>query len=141
MAGLRFLERLRRAQGEAGRRGSEAPEEVLASVADYVGKILNTRQGSTVLAEDFGIPDFTSQGLAFTNEDIPRLEREIAAFVERCEPRLRHVAVRFAPGEGAPLRMTFDLEGELNLGREGPLPVHFVTRVDPMGQVTVSNQA
>ena len=138
MAGLRFLERLRRLNRDPELRVSEEPEDVLQSVIDYVGKILNTRQGSTVLDDAFGIPDFTSMGVNFTSEDMPRIEREIAAFVERCEPRLHHVRVHFTPDPGTPLQMLFDLNADLRFGDGSPLPVHLVTRVDPMGKVTVS---
>ena len=137
MSGLRFLERLRRLNRDPDLRVSVEAEDVLQSVIDYVSKILNTRQGSTVLGEDFGIPDFTSAGVGFTGEDMPRIEREIASFVERCEPRLRHVQVHFTPDSGAPLQMIFSLNAELRFGEEA-LPVHLVTRVDPLGKVTVS---
>ena len=138
MAGLRFLERLRRMQHEKDWRDSAEVEDVLQSVIDYVTKILNTRQGSTVLGDAFGIPDFTSTGVNFTSEDIPRLEREIAAFIEHCEPRLCHVTVHFTPDASSPLQMSFSLNAELKLGGSGLLPVQFVTRVNPLGKVTVS---
>ncbi len=125
-------------QYETERRGAVEVEDVLQSVIDYVSKILNTRQGSTVLDDAFGIPDFTSAGVSFTNEDIPNLEREIAAFVGRCEPRLHNVQVRFTPDPGAPLQMIFSLNAELRLGKNEFLPVHFVTRVNPLGKVTVT---
>jgi type VI secretion system protein len=137
MAGLRFLERLREMQRDPDRRVAASPDEVLHSVTDYVGKILNTRKGSTVLDEDFGIPDFTSAGLAFSNEDMPQVEQEIAAFIERCEPRLRHVEVRFTPDGEAPLQMVFSLNAELCYEGDAVFPVHLVTRVDPLGKVTV----
>ena len=138
MAGLRFLERLRQMQRNPERRVAAAPEEVLQSVTDYVGKILNTRKGSTVLDEDFGIPDFTSAGLAFSKEDMPRVEKEISAFIERCEPRLHHVEVQFSPDSDAPLQMVFSLNAELRYAGDDVFPVHLVTRVDPLGKVTVS---
>lgn len=138
MAGLRFLERLRKMQHEKDWRNSVDVEDVLASVIDYVTKILNTRQGSTVLGDSFGIPDFTSTGVNFTSEDIPRLEREIATFVEHCEPRLCHVSVHFTPDANTPLQMIFSLNAELKFGSSGLLPVHFVTRVNPLGKVTVT---
>ena len=138
MAGLRFLERLRRMSRDPDLRVSVEPEDVLQSVIDYVSKILNTRQGSTVLDDHFGIPDFTSAGVNFTTEDMPRIEREIAAFVERCEPRLQHVQVRVTPDPNTPLQMLFDLNADLRFGDGAPLPVHLVTRVDTMGKVTVS---
>ena len=138
MSGLRFLERLRRMQRDPELRVSVEPEDVLQSVIDYVGKILNTRQGSTVLDEEFGIPDFTSAGLNFTHEDMPRLEQEIAAFVERSEPRLSRVRAQFTPDPGTPLQMIFSLNAELRYAEDEHLPVHLVTRVDPLGKVTVS---
>ena len=138
MAGLRFLERLRQMQKDPERRLAASPEEVLQSVTDYVGKILNTRKGSTVLDADFGIPDFTSAGLAFSKEDMPQVEQEIGAFIERCEPRLQHVEVHFTPDSGAPLQMVFSLNAELRCAGEEIFPVHLVTRVDPLGKVTVS---
>ena len=138
MAGLRFLERLRQMQRAPERRLAASPEDVLQSVIDYVGKILNTRKGSTVLDADFGIPDFTSAGLAFSKEDMPRVEQEIATFIERCEPRLVHVEVRFTPDSDAPSQMVFSLNAELRYAGDEVFPVHLVTRVDPLGKVTVS---
>ncbi|MBO4300359.1 MAG: type VI secretion system baseplate subunit TssE [Desulfovibrio sp.] len=125
-------------QKDPERRLAPLPEEVLRSVTDYVGKILNTRKGSTVLDEDFGIPDFTSAGLAFSKEDMPQVEQEIAAFIERCEPRLRHVKVQFSPDSDTPLQMVFSLNAELCYAGDDVFPVHLVTRVDPLGKVTVS---
>lgn len=138
MAGLRFLERLRQMQSDPDRRINASPEEVLQSVTDYVGKILNTRKGSTVLDDDFGISDFTSAGLSFSQEDMPQVEKEIASFIERCEPRLQHVNVRFTPEKGDPLQMVFSLTAELRYQGDDIFPVHLVTRVDPLGKVTVT---
>lgn len=125
-------------QRDPERRIAASPEEVLQSVIDYVGKILNTRKGSTVLDDNFGISDFTSAGLSFSKEDIPQVEREIASFIERCEPRLQHVEVRFSPDSGSSLQMVFSLKAELCYSGEDIFPVHLVTRVDPLGKVTVS---
>ncbi|MEG2140159.1 MAG: type VI secretion system baseplate subunit TssE, partial [Bilophila sp.] len=69
-------------------------QDVLASVVAHIANILNTRQGSTLLDEELGIPDFTSMGMQFTNDDIPRIERSIALLLARYEPRLADVQVR-----------------------------------------------
>ena len=138
MGGIRFLERLRQMQRDPALRMAASPEEVLHSVANYVGKILNTRKGSTVLDENFGIPDFTNAGLAFSKEDMPRVEHDIATFIERCEPRLKHVEVHFTPDQTTPFQMVFSLNAQLHYSGEDVFPVHLVTRVDPLGKVTVS---
>ena len=138
MAGLRFLERLRKMQKDPNLHVAPTLDEVLASVTDYVSKILNTRKGSTVLDKNFGIPDFTSIGLSFSEGDMPVFEKEIASFVERCEPRLSNVSVRFLPEEGALFMIVFSLNAQLRFHQDELFPVHFVTRVDPLGKVTVS---
>lgn len=138
MAGLRFLERLRQLQKDPERRLAPTPEEVTASVINYVSKILNTRKGSTVLDENFGISDFTSLGLSFTKEDMPHIEQEIASFIERFEPRLRNVEVTFTPDSENTLQMIFSLNAELCYQGDDAFSVHFVTRVDPLGRVIVS---
>ncbi|MBQ7456967.1 MAG: type VI secretion system baseplate subunit TssE [Desulfovibrio sp.] len=139
MAGIRFLERLRLLARDPDRRIAPSAEEILHSVTDYVSKILNTRKGSAVIDEDFGIPDFTSAGTAFSREDMPTIEAEIAAFVERYEPRLTQVSVHFTPDAASPLQMVFSLNAHLRLGGDTSIPVHFVTRVDPLGKVTVTS--
>ena len=138
MAGLRFLERLRILNREPDRRVAATAEEVLQSVTKYVSKILNTRQGSTVIDKNFGIPDFTSAGLSFTNDDMTSIEQELSAFIERCEPRLQHVEVHFSPDEGSNLQMVFNVKAELSFANDQIYPVHLVTRVDPLGKVTVT---
>ncbi|MBQ7738958.1 MAG: type VI secretion system baseplate subunit TssE [Desulfovibrionaceae bacterium] len=138
MAGIRFLERLRYHAQHPDLRLAPSAEEILRSIIDYVSKILNTRKGSTVIDEDFGIPDFTSAGTSFSKEDMPLVEEEIAKFVERYEPRLKNVKVNFTPDKDSPLLMVFSLNAELSIGTDDHVAVHFVTRVDPLGKVTVS---
>ena len=77
-------------------------------------------------------------GYLFSKEDMPRVEKEISAFIERCEPRLHRVEVRFSPDSDAPLQMVFSLNAELRYAGDDVFPVHLVTRVDPLGKVTVS---
>lgn len=138
MAGLRFLEKLQNMQKKKKLPDDELANAVVKSVIGYVGKILNTRRGSTVLGNDFGIPDFTGMGVSFSADDIPHLENEIATFIERCEPRLKQVSVTFSPDKHAHFQMQFLLSANLDLGINDYLPVHFTTKIEPSGKVQVS---
>ncbi len=137
MSSIRFLERLRAMRRSPERGAFEDPSEVLRSVIVYVGKLLNTRRGSSVLDEAFGIPDFTSIGISYSREDIPRFEKEIARFVERCEPRLRGVKATYAPDPDEPFCVNFVLDAGLVLSGTETLPVKLVTRINPSGKVSV----
>lgn len=138
MAGIRFLERLRQMQRDPERRVAASVDEVLHSVIEYVSKILNTRKGSTVLDDNFGISDFTSAGLSFTREDIPKMEQEIGEFIERCEPRLKKVKVHFSPDDGSSFYMVFSINAELCYSADDVFPVNLVTRFDNQGKATVT---
>lgn len=139
MSSIRFLERLRAMRHNPERADFEDPSEVLRSVIVYVGKLLNTRRGSSVLDEAFGIPDFTSIGVSYSRDDIPRFEKEIAQFIERCEPRLRNVKATYTPDPNEPFSINFVLDAGLVLSGTETLPVKLVTRIDSSGKVSVED--
>ncbi|MDR2165303.1 MAG: GPW/gp25 family protein, partial [Zoogloeaceae bacterium] len=70
------------------RQSLESEERLLQSICDYVSRLLNSRQGSTLLDPAFGMPDFIHSGAGFSPDDEPVLRREIVDFVSRYEPRL-----------------------------------------------------
>lgn len=117
----------------------EDVNEVLRSVIGYVSKLLNTRRGSSVLDEEFGIPDFTGFGVSYSRDDIPRIEKEIARFIERCEPRLRDVKITYSPDTNEPFSINFVLDAKLVLTGTDVLPVKLTTRINPSGKVSVTD--
>lgn len=139
MANIRFLERLKAVQRGEDRSGFNDINAVLRSVVAHVGKLLNTRKGSCVLDDEFGIPDFTSIGVSYSRDDIPQIEREIAQFVERCEPRLSGVKVTYAPDPAEPFSVNFILDAGLIIAANETLPIKLMTRINPSGKVSVSD--
>lgn len=137
MAGIRFLERLRATQHNPDSLGEEDTAAVLQSIISYAALILNTRKGSALLDTDMGIPDFTSRGMQFTNEDIPHIERSIAEVLARYEPRLTDVQVRLIPDSNAAVQMVFELQASLNTAKKSP--IRLLTRITPQGRVTVGD--
>ena len=139
VSSIRFLERLRAMQQGSERANFEDVNEVLRSVIGYVSKLLNTRRGSSVLDEEFGIPDFTGFGVSYSRDDIPRIEKEIARFIERCEPRLRDVKITYSPDPNEPFSINFVLDAKLVLTGTDVLPVKLTTRINPSGKVSVTD--
>lgn len=140
MEGIRLSERLRLTErlGDKLQRSASADiEDVLHSVVGYVGKILNTRSGSTVIDDDFGIPDFTGLGHGLSRDDIPEMERKIETFISRFEPRLRDVHISFVAQEQVTFEMRFNLRAQLVVRDENGVPVSIMTDMAPNGQVTV----
>ncbi len=137
MSGIRLLERLRAINNNPDFRDQDDPQDVLHSVIGYVTSLLNTRQGSTLLDKELGIPDFTSMGSVFTNDDIPRIEKSIADILMRYEPRLSNVSVKLMPESIASTQMVFALQARLRLTQSETMPILLMTRVTPQGKVSV----
>ena len=137
MSRLRFLERLRHARQQGDERNTVETTDIIQSVTNHLSRILNTRQGNTVLDQDFGMPDFSALGASFSTTELPRIERELSAFISRCEPRLKQVHIRYAPDPNQPLQLAFFLDAELALEEE-TVRIHWTTLVEPSGRVVIN---
>jgi type VI secretion system protein len=137
MAKLRLFERM----SAAARQGASAPAQregdaVLRSIRDYVAKLLNSREGSTLLDPGFGMPDFTHAGIGFSSDDQPILRQRITDFINRNEPRLTNVQVVFAPSEETRTVLSFSILAQLRGEGETGL-VRLYSDVNPRGKVDV----
>lgn len=140
MAGLRFLERLRAMSRNPDVRTADPVQDVLHSVIRHVSSILNTRQGSSQLDDDMGVPDFTSMGVVFTATDVPDIERRLTTLISRYEPRLAEVEVHLTPETDVRMiQMNFSLQARLIIGKNDTLPVRLFTRFTSDGRVVVES--
>ncbi len=131
----RLLDRIRRMDKNPNRRVTEDPRQMIHSIQDHLQRILNTRQGSTLIAEDFGVPDFTNFMSAFP-ESQRGIERSLRQTIQKYEPRLQGVRVGFLPREEDPMTITFQITARLAL-KGHKEPVSFESQVDSGGHVRV----
>ena len=129
----RLLERILLWKKHPERRGKEDPRRVLDSVLRHLQKILNTRQGSAPIGEDFGVPDFT-EFLHDYPESLRAIERTIRHTIQKYEPRLKAVRVNFLPPDDERLVLRFQIAAKLDLEDE-TLPVVMESLVDPDGKI------
>ncbi len=136
MAGERLLERIRGAENAP--QGSMQEDEAvveLRSITTHLRHLLNARQGSVLIADDYGIPDVFNDSTEDFLQTTKRIERELAAVVTRYEPRLTGVRVVLASKEQEVLRLRFRLEAKLVSNRD--IPVVLDTVVSSGGRVSV----
>jgi type VI secretion system protein len=131
----RLLERIRLWDKEPDRRSREDTGRVIDSVLLHLQRILNTKEGSVPIAEDFGLPDFTDL-IDNYPESIKDLERSIRKMVLKYEPRLRAVQVKFIPQEEATLSLDFQITAELETQDE-KVPVVFESQMESSGKMKV----
>jgi len=108
----RLLERIQSWKSEPKKRSRGDPGRTIDSVLMHLERILNTRQGSVPIAEDYGIPDFTSF-LDNYPDSLRDFERSIRQSIQKYEPRLKAIRVRFEPDEEDPLSLRFQIVGKL----------------------------
>lgn len=137
MAGKRLLERIRDLEKGADREQAEDVGAEVRSILNHIQCVLNTRQGTAMIADDYGIPDlFYSQG-GSSNDMARNIERELTAVLGKYEPRMSNVRVSLVPLSGEALKMHFTISG--TLARDASVPVQFSTVVASEGFVTVSD--
>jgi type VI secretion system protein len=142
---LRLLERIRAAgKGRAAAEG-DGREALAASLERHLSLILNTHQGSSASAPDFGMPDFMSLSSQTDLDSLRELTADLTEVIRKYEPRLRDPQVVPAPpgqeggGQGggpAVGVLEFAVSGTAELERES-VSLFFSSSISPDGRVIV----
>ncbi|WP_054029626.1 type VI secretion system baseplate subunit TssE [Desulfatitalea tepidiphila] len=132
----RLLERLRAIDRNPDWRGESDPRAAISSVLDHLGKILNTRQGSALIATDLGMPDFTSVSSSLSADALPEMADTITRVINTYEPRLTDVTVDFEPLSQQSFKIGFKLSAKVR-GETRDIPVVFETVLTSDGHITV----
>ncbi|NMY74662.1 type VI secretion system baseplate subunit TssE [Pseudomonas sp. WS 5071] len=126
-----------RLNGDADARiGWSREISAMASVAAHLAKMLSTRAGSVQTLSDYGLPDLNDMRLSL-HDSLSQAREAIEGFIEAYEPRLSKVRVVSLPRDHDQLRLTFSIEGLLEV--EGiKRQVTFSACLDGSGQVNVT---
>ena len=126
-----------RLNGDADKRiGWSREVSAMASVAAHLAKMLSTRAGSVQTLSDYGLPDLNDMRLSL-HDSLSQARLAIVGFIEAYEPRLSEVRVVSLPRDNDQLRLTFSIEGLLEV--EGlKRQVTFSACLDGSGQVKVT---
>lgn len=134
MKDKRLFERIRDWSTHPDKRHRSRVGDRISSVVDHLMKLLNSRQGTTLMDEDYGMPDFTDLRATFP-DSVRDIERSISLTIERFEPRLKDVNVDFMEQDD---RMTlyFQIRASLKSDDE-PLDIHLQSTLDAGGKMAV----
>jgi type VI secretion system protein len=130
----RLTERIRSQEREPLRRGGQSRNRCIDSILAHLQRILNTRQGNVLIAEDFGVPDFLNFLQSFP-DSVHHIEESIRTAINRYEPRLSSASVVFMPREDDELTLRFQIIA--CLATDGERQVLLETVVDTDGRVCV----
>lgn len=130
----RLSERIRAQERQPARRGGSDRKLCVDSVVGHLQRILNTRQGNVLIADDYGVPDFLDF-LQTYPDSVRRIEESIRSAIDRFEPRLSGACVTFIPREEDDLDLRFQIMAVLALAEDRQILLETVVGTD--GRVRV----
>ncbi len=132
----RLLRRIIAWEQDPLRRTRQDSKRTIDSIKEHLQRILNTRQGSVMIGEDYGLPDF-AELLRNYPESLRDFERSIRMTIQKYEPRLKTVRVKLLPNEDDLLSLRFQVSARL-VSQDQRVPVLLESRVDQDGKVNVT---
>lgn len=117
---------------EHAARGGSHAAAAQPSILEHVQALLNTRQGSSALDPNYGIPDITDV-LHSLPGGMPVLRATIEECIRRHEPRLSSARVTPLVTDEAGLHLRFEVQAKLSSGGS----IRFETEVSRAGRVRV----
>ena len=132
MSEERLFKRLRR--WSSGGSGVDVGSYV-ESVLQDLGRLYNTRRGSTPLSELYGLPDISDMLANLTPPDVERIREGLEITTRQFEPRMRETRVSVAAEEGLGM-LRFAVQGSL-LYEKALVPVRYLVNIEGDGRVTV----
>lgn len=76
--------------------------EIMESVCDDLEKLFNTRRGTVLIDQDYGLPDITHLKNGYAAPDVDEIERDLLHQVRQYETRLTSVNLVYQqPGNDA----------------------------------------
>jgi type VI secretion system protein len=120
-----LLERL--ADPEPDTRLSLNTHRLRESVLLHLRKMMNTRHGHAPAQPDYGLPDL-NEFMFSMPESIGPMTKAVRTTIEKYEPRLAAVKVKWVPDEDDPLNIRFEISARLRTDDED-VPISFTTNV------------
>lgn len=137
MPGITLLEKLEEYEKNPDIRGIWDSSKIQDSVLNSLSKILNSRQGGSLSAPDFGMPDFTNIPGFINLETYRDFELNIKNVIEKYEPRLKNVSVEYIKAEKRFFMLKFKVEGNIVLPGS-VIPVSIQTVIEPEGKIIIT---
>ena len=133
----RLLERLQSTEKNPDTRIEKDLTRKVNSIIRHLQNLLNTHQGSVLIADDYGIPDIINTHGESITEMTRRIELTLQDVITKYEPRLAKVKVQLISQNDDVLSLRFKLEAVLITENSAPVVLETVVSTD--GKVNVTS--
>jgi type VI secretion system protein len=132
----RLLERIRSLETDSDQLESDDRAVEINSILKHLKLLLNSRRGTALIADDYGMPDvFFTQGTSFS-ENTRRIALALADVIQKFEPRLKNVRVAPQPRKKDLLEQQFAIHA--SLARDASITVEINAVVASDGSIKTS---
>lgn len=108
-----MLERLRRAADPvSAERATWRAEDLESAIVDHLARLLSTRQGGSLTAPDYGVPDLSELSNNFPDA-LAMAQRALKSSLTTYEPRLKNVQVRGTKFDLVTMQFDFEVTGTI----------------------------
>jgi len=115
----RLLKRIRRwsTEEQSGLQELDGPE-LVESVRGDLELLLNTRRGTVLVDDDFGLPDLTHLTNGYGQPEVDDLSHELGQQIKHYEPRLSGISVRYIGDQGKQRQLAFSITADIRQKRQ-----------------------
>jgi type VI secretion system protein len=137
MKNRRLLDRIRNREENAwkGAAAGRNSGYVTESVVSHLQRLLNSRQGTTLMDKGYGMPDITDISTTYPGS-VVKVELMIQNTIERYEPRLKNVEVRFSFQDTNDYSINFEISATLETENRMK-QIWLESSINPKGKMTV----
>ncbi|MDR3203626.1 MAG: type VI secretion system baseplate subunit TssE [Deltaproteobacteria bacterium] len=133
---LRLLERIRNASKFPNYIETNTGEALADSLQKHLALILNTHQGSSASAPDFGMPDFVNLSEQSDLDSLRELSKILTQVISKYEPRLKNSLVIYSESNLETGVLEFSLTGYVEINEE-KRNLFFSANINPDGKIDV----
>lgn len=110
--GYRLLERIERGEPKKSYQKVTSSKALMDSIRSHLVELLNTHIGSSMIAYDYGLPDFNDV-LSSNSNLIQEIQTSIKLVIEKFEPRLAEIKVHYKKDTLNPIQLNFGVSGQV----------------------------
>jgi type VI secretion system protein len=132
-----LLDRIRRAADPvSSERATWRAEDLETAIVDHLERLLSTRQGGSLTAPDYGVPELTELSANFVDA-LAIAQRALKTCLNTYEPRIKNVQVRGTKFDLTEMQFEFEVTGSIQHtdGRKTALRV--TLGIDPNAKLRV----
>lgn len=112
---------------------------LMDSIKDDLEKLYNTKRGTVLIDDKFGIPDFSHMLNGYSTPDVGLILQQLHLQTKNYEPRLNGLHVNYVDQNKAPGKLKFQISAKINYkGQEQPFNVFALLSDD--GSVSLQAQ-